>query len=709
MDKFVRPQADLNQANLSKTQRSTCPHDCPSTCALEVEKIDQFSIGKVSGSKNQDYTAGVICAKVARYAERIHHPDRLTQPMRLVGEKGSTDFAAISWDDALEIVAEKFLAAETKYGPEAVWPYFYAGTMGLLQRDGINRLRHVKKYSGMHGTFCSTLVEAGFVAGTGKKTGSDPREMAESDLIVVWGTNPVATQVNVMTHITEARKQRGAKLVVVDIYNNATMQQADVAIIIKPGTDGALACAIMHVLFRDDYANRPYLEKYTDCPGELESHLQNRDPEWASAITGLPVAEIENMARMIGQTERTFFRLGYGFSRSRNGSTNVHAVLSIPAVTGCWLHKGGGAFYSNGAIYNVDKNLIEGLDARDRSVRMLDQSRIGAVLNGDIFDLGDGPPVTAMLIQNTNPATVAPDQNLVRRGLSRTDLFTCVHEQFLTETARYADIVLPATMFLEHDDLYTGGGHQYLSLGPKIVDAPGQCRSNHDVICALAKRLGAQHPGFEMSGREILDQTLQTSNHGSFTALEDETWRDLQPSFDEAHFINGFAYPDGKYRFKPDWLTVRSPNDGPKGPYTSLPVLPDHWDVIENATEEYPFRLATSPSRSFLNTSFNNTPSSIKREGRPEVLVHPNDAEQLDISDGQKVILGNDRGEVILHARYHQGLRRGVLISEGVWHSDYFENGIGINALTGADQPAPYGGAAFHDNQVWLRAAKSEA
>jgi len=703
MNKQVR--TDINKQVRTEIRRSTCPHDCPSACAIEVERVDAHTIGRIHGSKAQDYTAGVICAKVARYAERVHHPERLTQPLRRTGEKGSQDFAPISWDDALDIVAEKFLAAEERYGPETVWPYYYAGTMGLVQRDGINRLRHAKKYSGMFGTFCSVLVSAGFTAGTGRVAGSDPREMAESDLIIIWGTNPVATQVNVMTHVAAARKKRGAKVVVVDVYNNATMKQADKGVILKPGTDGALACAIMHVLFRDGYANRPYLEKYTDCPNELEAHLQSRTPEWASAITGLPVSDIEDLARMIGETERTYFRMGYGFSRSRNGSTNVHAVLSIPAVTGAWLHRGGGAFYNNGAIYNLDRALIEGLDLKDKSVRVIDQSRIGAALNGEWYDLGDGPPVTAMLIQNTNPATVAPDQNRVRQGLARDDLFTCVHEQFLTETARYADIVLPATMFLEHDDLYVGGGHQYLSLGPKIIDPPGECRSNHEVICSLAQRLGAEHPGFNLTAREILDQTLMASNQGTFEELEEETWRDVQPSFEDAHYINGFAHPDGKYRFKPDWLNVRSSNDGPKGPHDSLPRLPDHWEVIESADDEHPFRLATSPARSFLNTSFNNTPSSIKREGRPEVLLHPDDATTLSIEDGQKVVLGNKRGKVVLHAKIFEGVRRGVLISEGVWHSDYFENGIGINALTGADQPAPYGGAAYHDNHVWLRPA----
>ncbi len=342
---------------------SVCPHDCPSTCALDVELLSANKIGRVHGARDNSYTAGVVCAKVARYAERIHHPDRLMHPLRRKGPKGSGQFERISWDDALDITAEAFLAAERRYGPEAVWPYYYAGTMGLVMRDGINRLRNAKRYSNMYATICTTLAWTGYIAGTGKLAGPDPREMAKSDLVVIWGTNPVNTQVNVMTHATRARKERGAKIVTVDIYQNGTMQQADMALCLRPGTDGALACAVMHVLFRDGYANWPYLEKYTDCPRELEAHLKSRTPEWASAITGLSVAEIETFARMVGTTPRTYFRLGYGFARSRNGAHNMHAALCIPSVTGAWLHEGGGGFHNNGAIYHWNKSLIEGLDA----------------------------------------------------------------------------------------------------------------------------------------------------------------------------------------------------------------------------------------------------------------------------------------------------------------------------------------------------------
>jgi anaerobic selenocysteine-containing dehydrogenase len=685
---------------------SACPHDCPSTCALEVEILDERTIGRVRGAPDNSYTAGVICAKVARYAERIHHPGRVTRPMRRTGPKGSGQFAPISWDDALDLVAEKFLDAERRLGPQAVWPYYYAGTMGLVQRDGIHRLRHTKKYSGFHSTICVNAAYTGFAAGTGRIAGVDPREMAKSDVIVIWGTNPVSTQVNVMTHATRARKERGARIVAVDIYMNGTMEQADLAVMVKPGTDGALACAVMHCLFRDGKADWDYLNKYTDAPRELEAHVRSRDPQWAAAITGCPVETIEEFARLVGDNKRSFFRLGYGFSRSRNGPVNMHAASCIPAVTGAWLHEGGGAFHNNADIYHWNKSQIEGSDARDPAVRMLDQSRAGAILCGDRTALAEGPPVTAMLIQNTNPVSVCPDQEMVKRGFAREDLFVCVHEQFMTETARMADVVLPATMFMEHDDVYQGGGHQHIILGPKLIEPPGECRPNHDVICGLAKRVGADHPGFRMTARELIDHTLQKSGWGTLERLERDKWIDCQPDFDTAHYVKGFAYPDGKFRFKPDWPNVPFRSAYRSGPIADMPKLPDHWTIIEEADAQHPFRLATSPSRGFLNSTFNETQSSrTQNRGRPDVMIHPEDARALGIADGVLVVIGNSRGEVRLHAKHYEGVRRGVLIAESIWPNDAYLDGKGINTVTGADSIAPYGGAAFHDNRVWIRSA----
>jgi anaerobic selenocysteine-containing dehydrogenase len=684
---------------------SACPHDCPSTCALEVEVLDARTIGRIRGAAENSYTAGVICAKVARYAERAHHPERLTKALRRKGEKGAGAWQEVSFDDALDLVAEKFLKIEERFGAQAIWPYHYAGTMGLVMRDGINRLRHVKKYSGFHSTICVNPAYSGFAAGTGRIAGPDPREMAQSDLVVIWGTNAVNTQVNVMTHAMRARKQRGARIVAVDVYMNGTMEQADLAVLVRPGTDAALALGVMHCLFRDRHADWDYLTRYTDAPHELAEHVRDKSPEWAARITGCPAETIEAFARLVGERKRAYFRLGYGFSRSRNGAVNMHAASCIPAVTGAWRHIGGGAFHNNADIYHWNKSMIEGHDARDPAVRMLDQSRIGAVLAGDEAALANGPPVMGLLVQNTNPVSVAPDQQVVKRGFAREDLFVCVHEQFMTETARMADVVLPATMFLEHDDIYQAGGQQHILLGPKIVDAPGECRNNHEVIAGLAARLGASHPGFAMTPRELIDWTLRKSGWGTLAELEARRWIDCQPDFETAHYLKGFNWPDGKFRFKPDWPNVPFRSPCRAGPFERMPAMPDHWGVIEEVDADHPFRLATSPARNFLNSTFNETPTSRSNEARPTVMIHPEDAAGLGIGEGDKVVLGNARGAVRLHARVFSGVRRGVLIAESIWPNDAFEDGRGINTLTGADAIAPYGGAAFHDNRVWIRRA----
>src|SRR6266446_3784116 len=642
----------MNQHAKVDILHSTCPHDCPSACALDIEVIDGRSIGRVRGSKLQTYTAGVICAKVARYAERIHHPDRLLYPMRRSGPKGSGQFARISWDDALDEIAARFDQAEGEFGAQSVWPYYYAGTMGLVMRDGINRLSHVKKYSRFYSTICANIAA-------------------------------------------------------VDVYNDDTMTQADIKIILRPGTDGAFACGVMHVLFREGYADRAYMERYTDCPAELEAHLASRTPEWASSVSGVPVKEIEAFARLVGQTKRSFFRLGYGFTRSRNGAAQMHAALCIPAVTGAWQYEGGGAFFNNAAIWKFNESVIEGHDAIDRTTRWLDQPQIGRILTGDAEALKDGPPVKAMLIQNTNPVTVAPEQALLRKGFAREDLFMAVHEQFMTETAAMADIVLPATMFMEHDDLYYGGGHQHISVGAKLIDPPGECRSNHEVLQGLARRLKAVHPGFEMSPRELIDATLNKSGHGDIETLEADLWRDLQPDFRTSHYLDGFAHADKKFHFKADW--AHPPFGIMMGDLAAMPALPDHWAVIEEADAAHPFRLATSPSRSFLNTSFNETPSSQAREGKASVMMHPLDAASLGIADGDAVTLGNARGETTLIAKLFDGVRRGVLIAESIHPNRDHIGGRGINTLTGAEAVAPIGGAAFHDNKVWVKKAAPSA
>jgi anaerobic selenocysteine-containing dehydrogenase len=695
----------MNKPVISHIGRSVCPHDCPSTCALDVEVIDSKTIGRVHGAKDDPYTAGVICEKVARYAERVHHPNRLLYPQRRVGKKGEGRWERISWDEALEEIVSRWLMIEAQFGAEAIWPYFYAGTMGHVHRDGIDRLRHARGYSDQYDTICTGAAWPGFIAGTGLLGGPNPELMAEADCVVIWGTNAVNTQVNVMTHAMRARKERGAKIVVVDIYMNGTMQQADMPILLRPGSDGAFACAVMHVLLRDGLADRTYLAEFTDFDTEVEADLMTRTPEWASAITGLSVSEIEAFAHLVGKTPKTYFRLGYGFTRQRNGSANMHAALCIPAVTGAWRHRGGGAFHTNNGTWKLDKSAITGA-AMGKPGREIDMCEIGKALTGDPKALLGGGPVKALFIQNTNPVNVAPEQELTRAGFAREDLFTVVHEQFMTETAEMADIVLPATMFLEHNDYYTRSGHTRVLFGPKLIDAPGECRSNFEVVNELLRRLGADDPSLEMTDREMVAETFRRSHYPELDEVAKTGFVSRERPDDEARFANGFAWPDKKFKFRPDWqgaanlkgyIWTIDPRDAPK--------IVDYWDVNEKATAETPFRLATSPSRGFLNSSFSETAGSQKRQPRPTVLIRPDDAAEQGIADGDRVRLGNHRGSVELTAQIFQGLRKGVLIAEGIHPNKSHGGGKGINTLVGSDQTPPFGGAAFHDTAVWIAKA----
>ena len=677
---------------------SVCPHDCTSTCALDVEVLDSTRIGKVRGAQRNAYTAGVICEKVSRYAERQHHPDRLRYPLMRSGPKGSGQWKRIGWEEALDRTADALMQKAAAHGSQTVWPYFYAGTMGLVQRDGIQRLRHVMKYSRWHATICVALSDAGWIAGIGSKRGVDLLEAAaHADLIVIWGGNPVNTQINVMQHAMAAKK-RGARLVVVDPYRTGTAEKADLHLPVRPGTDGALACAVMHVLFAEGYADWDYLRRYTDCPDELAAHVSTRTPAWAAAITGLSEEVIIRFAREYGQARASFIRCHHGFSRSRNGAVNMHAVSCLPAVTGAWQQRGGGAVYGHAGLLPLDRTLIEGLDCVDPDTRALDQSRLGAILCGDADTLHGGPPVTALLIQNTNPAVVCPDQHRVLAGLRREDLFTCVHEQFMTETAALADIVLPATTFLEHDDFYSGSGHTVFQVAKKLVDAPGEARENHFVICELAKRLGASHPGFEMSAWEIMDHSLQRSGLWDAQTNYERGGQDLAAPFDRMHFLDGFDTPDRKFHFRADWARFG-------GRAGEMPALPDHFDVIDNPTADKPYRLVTAPARTFLNSTFTETPGSLKREQRPTALLHPDDCMALRVNEGDQVRIGNERGAVTVHVQPKSGQQRGVVVVEGLWPNRAFDQQAGINTLTSADPGWPNGGAVFHDTAVWIRPA----
>lgn len=672
---------------MSRTLPSVCPHDCPSACPLDVEVGEDGRIGRIHGAP-MAYTQGVICAKVARYAEVAEHPDRLLTPMRRIGAKGEGRFAPIGWDEALDAVAARLAATP----PQEVWPYLYAGTMGMVQREALERLRRVMGWSGQKRTICASIAGAGWMAGVGAKLGVDPREILESDLIVIWGANPAATQIHLMGLIARARKTRGAKLVVIDPYRTPTAEKADLHLAIRPGTDGALALGVMHVLFRDGLADRDYLARYTRDADRLEGHLALRNPGWAGDITGLSSDTIEEFAALYGRTKKSLIRVGYGFTRSRNGAVNVHAVSCLPAVTGAWQHQGGGAFNSmSGAFAQLDLALV-GAEDCPPPPRQLDMCQLGAVLAGEPQALAGGPPVTAMLVQSSNPALVAPDSGKVRQGLARDDLFLVVHEQMMTATARFADIVLPATTFLEHDDLYASYGQTFLQASRRVIAPRGQARSNHWLIRELARRLSVSHPALMMDEWALIETTLERSKLGGAEDLLARRWIDCAPSFERAHFTSGFGHADGRFRFAADW--------GPEG--LSLPCLPDHLANIDEATPERAFRLVTAPSRHFLNSSFTTTPTSRQLAKRPTALMHADDMKALAVEDGTLIAVSNRQGTIQVHAEAAPGIAPGIVVIEGLWPDEDFPGGKGVNWLVSAEPAAPAGGGVFHDTSVGI-------
>ena len=679
---------------------SVCPHDCPSVCALEVQLDTPERIGRIYGGA-QAYTEGVICAKVARYAERIHHPERLLHPLRRIGAKGSGQFERVSWQTALDLLAGQLHDVAAKHGPQAIWPYHYAGTMGLVQRAALRRLGHLSGWSRQRETFCVALADAGWLAGVGVKRGVDAREVVHSDLIVVWGGNPVHTQINFMHWTQKARRERGARLVVIDPYRTPTAAQADLHLALKPGTDGALACAVMNVLLSEGLADRAYLAQYSDFSPEIEAHLATRTPQWASEITGLSVDEILGFARLYGETPNSYLRVGYGFTRQRNGSAAMHAVSCLPAVSGAWRHLGGGALFAHSGLYGLNTAFLNGVDAVSPDTRILDMSRIGAVLAGDASDIGEGAAVHAMIVQNTNPAVVAPESARVRAGLLREDLFLCVHEHFMTDTAKLADLVLPATMFLEHDDLYQASGHTFLQVARAVIPAPGECRSNHAFIGELAGRLGVAHGAFAMPEAALMDRILADSGRPCADEILAMGGLDCALPFEKAHFLDGFAQTDGRFRFAPEWAAR-----GER--HARMPVWPDQQSVIDAASAEKPFRLVAAPARTFLNSTFTETPGSRAKEKRPTVKVHSSVGQQLGIATGALVALGNELGEVRLHAEIFDGLQADTVIVESQWPNDAFVDGIGINTLISAEPGYPAAGAAYHDTAVWLRRVSAE-
>ncbi|MEO5345797.1 MAG: molybdopterin-dependent oxidoreductase [Magnetococcus sp. YQC-9] len=661
---------------------SVCPLDCPGTCALKVT-IEDGRLQSIDGDPDHPVTRGIICGKVSRYHE-IQHGPRLTQPLRRVGPKGLGDFAPITWDEALERIAAQVQSLTRDPGPASILPIFYGGTMGIIQRRAYARLTQTAGFSQLDGNICYAIGWAGWRAGVGLAIGPDPTEIATSDLPILWGINAAATHISFMGHVQQARR-KGAKLVVVDPYRNQTARLADLHLPLLPGTDGALAAAMMHVLLQEGLADRAYLARYTDFDAEVEQHLATRTPEWAAPITGLDAGVIREFARLFGRARAPFIRLGLGMSRQNNGAVNVHAVSCLPAITGAWQKPGGGALFATGGAFQISAQPLPKGPSFPHPPRSIDMSRLGAALTDATLD----PPIRMLFVSHANPAVTCPDLQRLYVGLTREDLFTVVHEQVMTDTAKFADLLLPATTFLEHEDLYKAYGQYTLQHAKPLLPATGQAMSNHDFVNALARRLGYDDPCFSMDTNATIRHVLTASN---LPALETwkQPWIDCTPAREEAHFLHGFPQADQRFHFRPGWSDAR------------MPPFPDHWPVNHRddpaEAAAYPLDFMTPPALDLLNSTFSMTERA--RRQPPTLWIHPEDADQRGIVDGDRVAVYNGVGQLTMRARVTEDVRVGVTLCESNQPAEAFPEGIGLNALTHADRVAPDGGPALHDNRV---------
>ncbi|GAB0056415.1 Formate dehydrogenase H [Candidatus Magnetaquicoccaceae bacterium FCR-1] len=660
---------------------SVCPLDCPGACALKVT-VDQGRLVAIDGHPDHPLTRGVICGKVTRYQE-IQHGPRITEPLLRRGPKGLGDFRPISWDEALDRIATRFNELRRDPGPESILTVYYGGTMGIVQRRTHDRLTARAGFSRLDGNICYAIGWAGWRAGVGLAIGPDPVEIAQSDLPILWGINAASTHITLMGHVKQARRN-GAKLVVVDPYRNQTARLADLHLPLRPGTDAALAAAMMNVLLHEGLADRAYLAERTDFDAEIEKHLATRTPEWAAPITGLDAETIRAFARMYGQARAPFIRLGLGMSRQNNGAVNVHAVSCLPALTGAWKKPGGGALFATGGAFNIATGPMPAPHA-PHPTRLIDMSRLGESLTNPELD----PPIQGLMISHANPATTCPDLQRLYVGLSREDLFSVVHEQVMTDTARFADILLPATTFLEHEDLYKSYGHYALQHAHPLLPATGQAKSNHDFVNALAQRMGFGDACFQLDTAATITRILADSGLPPLENWE-RPWIDCAPSWEGVHFGDGFPQPDRRFHFRPNWTDP------------AMPRLPDHWPVNHRddpaEAAAYPLDFMTPPAMEVLNSTFSGTARAQRHP--PLLWINPADAQRRGIEDGDRVAVYNGVGRLTMRARITTEVRAGLTLCESNQPATAFPERIGLNALSHATRVAPDGGPALHDNRV---------
>ena len=657
---------------------------------VDVEGDRAVAIG---GDPDHRFTQGFLCAKVNRYLERVYSPERILHPLRRTGRKGEGRFERISWDEALDTVADRFRAVIAAHGPQAILPYSYAGNMGLLSYGSMDRrFFHALGASLLERTICASAGGAGFKATVGKTMGFDPEAVVAARLIVAWGANIVSSNVHLWPFIEEARRW-GGRLVTVDPYRSRTAQKSDRHLALLPGTDAALALGMMHVAFRDSLADRDYLSRHTVGAAELEARAREWTPERTAATTGLSVEEVETFAREYATTHPSAIRLNYGLNRHAGGGMAVRTIACLPAVVGAWRHPGGGVLLSTSGLYPVDTAALERPDLVPPGTRTLNMSQLGRILN----DPELGPPVKALFVYNSNPAAVAPEQDAVRRGLAREDLFTVVHELFPTDTVDFADIVLPATTTLEHYDIHKSYGHLYVSLSRPAIPPYGESRPNTEVFRRLAARLGLDHPCLRESDEEMARRAFHWDHPHmagiTFERLEREGSVRLSLPDPYVPFADGgFPTPSGQCELLSERLAAAGldPLAGYIPPRESAATAPE-------LARRYPLGFISPPAHHFLNSTFSAQPVFVRREGDASLTIHPRDAAPRGIREGQTVRVFNDRGTFLARARISNAARPGVVVGLSIWWAKMCPGGRNANAVTSQELTDMGGGATFYD------------
>lgn len=676
--------------------RGACPHDCPDTCAL-LTTVENGVATRVQGNPTHPHTDGVLCAKVSKYTERSYHPERVLTPLKRTGAKGSGQFTPVSWDDALTDIAAR-LGEIAARAPEAILPYSYAGTMGMVQGESMDRrFFHKLGASQLDRTICASAGAEALVQTLGGKVGMKVEFFAEAQLILIWGSNSIGSNLHFWRYAQQA-KRSGAKLVCIDPRKTETADKCHEHIALRPGTDTALAFALMHELITHDWLDHDYISQHTVGWDALRERALQWPPERAAEVCGVPVEQIRQLAKDYGTTKPAAIRLNYGMQRVRGGGNAVRAVACLPALTGAWRHRAGGVLLSSSGQFPAQRAVLQRPDLMPagKTPRTINMSTIGDDLLREPSP-AFGPKVEAIVVYNSNPVAVAPDSGKVVRGFAREDLFTVVLEHFQTDTADYADYILPATTQLEAWDIHLSYGHTDVLLNRPAIAPLGEARSNAQIFRDLAARMGFTEPCFADSDEALCRQAFGTAV--DYALLETQGFATL--AIPDAPFAEGnFPSPSGKCEFYSARLAAQG-----------LDGLPDHLPnyELQGTDVRYPLAMISPPARNFLNSTFVNVQSLRNIEGRPVLEIHPDDAEARGIANDAVVRVFNDRGSYECHATISRRARPGVVNGLGIWWRKLGLNGTNVNEVTSQALTDLGRAPTFYDCLVEVEASTAQA